>query len=84
MSTSFIRQQIEVGVNDLMQEVSKQLAGIVKPIVQNEMRLFQQQHNEIQQTHGHSAESTYGNASEAFNDSTTYTRGHHGFQMGQV
>ena len=26
MSTSFIRQQIEAGVNDLMQEVSKQLA----------------------------------------------------------
>ena len=43
MSTSFIRQQIEAGVNDLMQEVSKQLAEIVKPMVQNELQLLQQQ-----------------------------------------
>ena len=41
MSTSFIRQQIKAGVNDLMQKVSKQLAEIVKPMVQNEMLLFQ-------------------------------------------
>ena len=33
MSTSFIRQQIKVRVNDLMQEVSKQLVEIVKPMV---------------------------------------------------
>ena len=66
MSTSFIRQQIEVGVNDLMQEVSKQLAEIVKSTVQNELHLFQQQqHREIPQIHGHSAESTHVNASEA-------------------
>ena len=42
MSTSFIRQQIEAGVNDLIHEVSKQLAEIVKSMVRNELQLFQQ------------------------------------------
>ena len=32
MSTSLIRQQIEIGVNDLMHEMSKQLAKIMKPM----------------------------------------------------
>ena len=69
-------------MNDLIQEVLKQLAEIVKPMVQNEMQLFQQQHKEIPQIHGHSVETTHGNASEAFNEATAYTRGHQGLHMG--
>ena len=56
MSASFIRQQIEADINDLMQKASKQLAEIVKPLVRNEMQLVQQQQKEISQTYGHSAE----------------------------
>ena len=67
-----------------MQEVSKQLVEIVKPMVQNEMQLFQQQHKEIPQIHGHLAETTHGNASESFYEANAYTGGHHGLQMGQV
>ena len=75
MSTSFIRQQIELEVNDLMQKVSKKISEIVKPMVQNEMQLFQQQHKETSQIHGHSAKTTHGNAPEAVNEATTYTGG---------
>ena len=42
MSTSFIRQQIDLGINDLIHEICKQLAEIVKLMVQNEMQLVQQ------------------------------------------
>ncbi|KAK4347312.1 hypothetical protein RND71_033651 [Anisodus tanguticus] len=40
MTTSFIRQQIDLGIHDIMYHVFKQLADIVKPMV----------HNEVQQT----------------------------------
>ena len=58
-----------------MQKVSKQLAEITKAIVRNEMQLFQQQHKETPQIHGHSAETTHGNASEAFNEAIAYIEG---------
>ena len=35
MTTAFIWEQIDMGLNDLMFELSKQLVDIVKPIVQN-------------------------------------------------
>ena len=58
-----------------MQELLKQLAEIVKPMVRNEMQLFQQ-HKKTPQIHGHSAETTHGNVYEAVNEATTYTGGH--------
>ena len=51
MSISFIRQQIKVVVNDLIQEVSKQLVDMVKSMVQNRLQLFQQQQREMLQMH---------------------------------
>ena len=39
MTTSFIREQIDMGPNDIMLELSKQLVNIVKPMVQNEMQV---------------------------------------------
>lgn len=35
ITTSFIRQQIYLGIHDIMYQVSKQLADIVKPMVHN-------------------------------------------------
>ena len=35
---SFIRQQINIGLDDLICRLSTQLAGIVKPMVKNEVR----------------------------------------------
>ena len=32
ITTSFIREQIDMGLNDIMLELSKQLANIVKPM----------------------------------------------------
>ena len=75
MFASFIRQQIEVGVNDLMHEVSKQLAEIVKSIVQNEMQLIQQQQREMSQVQGHLTEAMPRNGPKAMSEATTYTRG---------
>ena len=37
MSMSFIREQIDMGLNDIMLKLSKQLADIVKPMVRNEV-----------------------------------------------
>ena len=45
MTTSFIRDQIDMGSNDLMLELSKQLADIVKSMVHNEIQMAQQQVN---------------------------------------
>ena len=75
MSTSFIRQQIKAGVNNLIQEVSKQLAKIVKPMVRNELQLFQEQQKEMLQTHGQSIEATHVNAYETISEMTTHTKG---------
>ena len=41
MTTSFIREQIDVGLNDIMLELSKQLVNIVKPMVHNEIQVAQ-------------------------------------------
>lgn len=38
MTTSFIRQQIDMGIHDIMHQVSKQLADIMKPMVHNELQ----------------------------------------------
>ena len=84
MSTSFIQQQIEARVNDLMQEVSKQLVKIVKLMVQNELQMFQQQQKEMLQTHGQSIDSIYANTHETINETMAYTGGHQGPQLGQV
>ena len=45
MTTSFICDQIDMGLNDIMLELSKQLADIVKPMVHNEIQVAQQQAN---------------------------------------
>ena len=37
MSTSFVCQQIDMGINNLMYQISRQLAKIVKSILQNKM-----------------------------------------------
>ena len=37
MTTSFICDQIDIGPNDIMLKLSKQLVDIVKPIVHNEI-----------------------------------------------
>ena len=39
MTTSFICEQIDMGLNDIMLELSKQLANIVKPMVHNEVQV---------------------------------------------
>ena len=36
---SFIREQIDMGLNDIMLELSKQLAGFVKPVIHNEIQV---------------------------------------------
>ena len=38
MTTSIIHEQINLGLNDIMLELSKQLAGNFKPMVENEVR----------------------------------------------
>ena len=38
MTTSFIRQQINLEIHDIMHQLSGQLFEIVKPMVQNEMQ----------------------------------------------
>ena len=45
MTTSFIRERIDMGLDDIMLELSKQLADIVKPMVHNEIQVAQQQAN---------------------------------------
>ena len=45
MTTSFIREQIDMKLNDTMLELSKQLADIVQPMVHNEIHMAQQQAN---------------------------------------
>ena len=37
MTTFFIREQIDMGLNDLILELSKQLADIIKLVVHNEI-----------------------------------------------
>ena len=59
-------------MNDLIQEVSKQLAEIVKPIVRNELQLFQQQLKEMLRIHGQSVEATHVNAHETISETTTH------------
>ena len=66
------------------QEVSKQLAEIVKPMVRNELQLFQQQQKEMLQIHSQSAEATHINTNETISETTAYTAGHQGSQLGQV
>ena len=67
-----------------MQEVSKQLAKIVKPMVQNELQTFQQRQKGTWQTHGQSAESMYASALETSNEIMNNAKGHQGPQLGQV
>lgn len=38
MTTSFIRQQIDIGIHDIMHQVSQQLTHIVKPMVHNKVK----------------------------------------------
>lgn len=38
LTTSFIRQQIDTWIHDIMYHVSKQLVDIVKPMMQNEFQ----------------------------------------------
>jgi len=38
MTTLFIQQQIDLGIHDIMYQLSRQLVKIVKPMVQNEMQ----------------------------------------------
>ena len=45
MTTSFKREQIDMGLNDLMLELCKQLVDIVKPMVHNEIQMAQKQAN---------------------------------------
>ena len=65
-----------------MQEVSKQLAEIVKPMVQNELQTFQQRQKGICQNHGQSAESMYANTSETNSEIMTYVKSQQGPQFG--
>lgn len=37
MMTSFIQQQIDMGIHNIIHQLSKQLADIVKPMVHNEV-----------------------------------------------
>ena len=67
-----------------MQEVFKQLAKIVKLMVQNELQTFQQGQKGICQNHGQSAESMYVNTSEANNEMMTQNRSQQGPLFGQV
>ena len=39
MTTSFIQEQIDIGLNDLMPELFKQLANIIKPMVHNKIQM---------------------------------------------
>ena len=39
LTMSFIHEQIDMGLNDLMLELSKQLVDIVKPMVHNEIQV---------------------------------------------
>ena len=55
VTTSFIRQQINIGINDLMYQMSKQLAEIVKAMVQNEIHNMCEQEKKQHQIGGHSA-----------------------------
>ena len=42
MTKFFICEQIDMGLNDIILELSKQLADIVKPMVNNEIPVAQQ------------------------------------------
>ena len=41
MSTSFIHQQIDLVINDLMYQMSSQLVDIIKLMIKNEMHIMQ-------------------------------------------
>ncbi len=58
MTTSFICQQLDLGINDIMYQVSQQLADIVKPMVHNEV----QQAREMETKRAHSGESSINSA----------------------
>ena len=45
MTIFFVRAQIDIGLNDIMIELSKQLVDIVKPMVHNDIQVAQQQAN---------------------------------------
>ena len=55
MTTLFINEQIDMGLNDLMLELSKQLADIVKPMVYNKIQMAQQQINFVRENSAISA-----------------------------
>lgn len=47
MTTSFVLQQIDTGMHDIIYQVSKKLVDIVKPMVRNEVqqaRVFESKH----------------------------------------
>ena len=45
MTTSFISKQIDMRLNNIMLESSKQLADVVKPMVHNEIQVAKQYAN---------------------------------------
>ena len=45
MTTSFIQEKIDMALNDLMLELSKQLTNIVKPMIHNEIPVAQKHAN---------------------------------------
>lgn len=45
MTTSFIRQQINMGIHDIMYQVCQQLVDIVKPMVHNGVQQAKEQEN---------------------------------------
>lgn len=54
MTTSFIRQQINMGIHDIVYQVPKQLADIGKPMVHNEV----QQAKEMEAKHANESTAT--------------------------
>ena len=57
MTTTFICQQIDMGINNLIYQILKQLTKIVKPMMQNEMHNMHEQEQKQCQMGGHFASS---------------------------
>ena len=57
MTTSFIRQLIDLGIHGIMYQVSRQLADIVKPMVHNEVQQARNAETRRGQQGEHSASS---------------------------
>ena len=72
VTTSFVHEQIDVGLKDLVLELSKQLVGIVKPMVHNEIQMAQQRQNVVKEN---SAMSTHREFLTAGRGSANQIRG---------